>query len=166
MMAEPFSKMRVLNPSRILDEPTVTQLLGNTEAENLTIKNPYANGNDTRCWGSPIDGHKDGNPINISTHVMCAGRCKKYVTIDVNITFDQAQFELPATNAEVENFKSGSLSKCDPNCEMFLIEFPHLFFFVSFSNWKTLKSDCPVYTRFSTVWQCKGSYVRNFSNSN
>ena len=73
MMAEPLAKMRVLNPSRILDEPTVSQFLGNTEAENLSIKNPYANGNDIRCWGSPFDGHKDGKGVMIGPEKFKTG---------------------------------------------------------------------------------------------
>ena len=111
-MSGPLTGLRVIDLSRILAGPTMTQHLADLGAEVIKIERP-GRGDDTRTWGPPWVKDKDGNDTQESGYYMAANRGKHSVALDI-ATLEGA--EIVAQLAEqadffVENFKVGGLAK-------------------------------------------------------
>ncbi|HHK74435.1 MAG TPA: CoA transferase, partial [Rhizobiales bacterium] len=79
----PLEGLRVLDMSRILAGPTLSQNLGDLGADVLKIERP-GGGDDTRKWGPPyVDASKPGQG-GWSAYYLCANRNKRSVAIDIS----------------------------------------------------------------------------------
>ena len=74
-MSGPLSGLRVLDLSRILAGPTMTQHFADLGAEVIKIERP-GRGDDTRSWGPPWLKDRDGNDTGESGYYMAANRGK------------------------------------------------------------------------------------------
>lgn len=106
----PISGLKVIDLSRVLAGPWVTQTLADLGADVIKIERPVS-GDDTRSWGPPFFTTKDGSKL--SAYFMSANRGKKSMV--VNIADQQGQDLVKALVGEadvfVENFKVGDMEK-------------------------------------------------------
>ncbi len=108
----PLAGLCVLDLSRILAGPTLTQNLGDLGADVLKIERP-GTGDDTRKWGPPyLDAAQEGQP-GWSAYYLCANRNKRSAAIDISTAQGQKLVRTLAQRADilVENFKVGRLRK-------------------------------------------------------
>ncbi len=108
----PLAGLRVLDLSRILAGPTLTQNLGDLGADVLKIERPGA-GDDTRRWGPPyLEAAQEGKS-GWSAYYLCANRNKRSAAIDISRAQGQKLVRALAQRADilVENFKVGGLDK-------------------------------------------------------
>ena len=108
----PLAGLRILDLSRILAGPTLSQFLGDLGADILKIERPGA-GDDTRKWGPPDIASRDPDAPGWSSYFLCANRNKRSVAIDISQGEGQALVRELAFEADIvlENFKAGSLKK-------------------------------------------------------
>ena len=114
----------VLDLTRILAGPTLTQMLGDLGADVLKIENPATGGDDTRQWGPPF---APGAP-DVSAYFLCANRNKRSVALDIASPEGQAAIHTLAARADVvvENFKTGGLARYGLDAETMRARHPHL----------------------------------------
>jgi len=108
----PLKGLHVLDLSRILAGPTLSQNLGDLGADVLKIERP-GSGDDTRKWGPPyLDARKDGQS-GWSAYYLCANRNKRSVAIDISSPEGQKLIHALAQKADIliENFKVGGVVK-------------------------------------------------------
>ncbi len=108
----PLAGLRVLDLSRILAGPTLSQNLGDLGADVLKIERPGA-GDDTRRWGPPyLDAAEEGK-TGWSGYYLCANRNKRSLAIDISQQQGQELVRALAQKADIviENFKVGGLAK-------------------------------------------------------
>jgi crotonobetainyl-CoA:carnitine CoA-transferase CaiB-like acyl-CoA transferase len=108
----PLSDIRVLDLSRILAGPTLTQNLGDMGADIIKIERP-GSGDDTRKWGPPDIESSDPQQERWSSYYLCANRNKRSVAIDISKQAGQELVRKLAAKADilVENYKVGGLKK-------------------------------------------------------
>jgi crotonobetainyl-CoA:carnitine CoA-transferase CaiB-like acyl-CoA transferase len=108
----PLRGLRVLDLSRILAGPTLSQNLGDLGADVLKIERPGA-GDDTRKWGPPYLDNREGGQSGWSAYYLCANRNKRSVAVDISRPEGQRLIHALAQKADVliENFKVGGLEK-------------------------------------------------------
>ncbi len=111
-MAGPLAGMKVLDMSRILAGPWLTQILSDLGAEVWKIERPQT-GDDTRQWGPPYMIDENGSDLEDSAYFQCANRGKKSVCVDIKTEEGQEFIRLLAAKADVfvENYKVGDLAK-------------------------------------------------------
>lgn len=111
-MAGPLIGMRVLDMSRILAGPWLTQILADLGAEVWKIERPKT-GDDTRQWGPPYLKDDAGNDTTDSAYFQAANRGKKSICVDIKSTEGQEVIRLLAAEADifVENYKVGDLAR-------------------------------------------------------
>ncbi len=111
-MARPLEGLRVLDLSRVLAGPLVTQTLGDLGAEVIKIERPGA-GDDSRSYGPPFLTARDGRRTRESGFYLSANRNKRSVTVDLAKPEGQDLVRRIARKADVlvENFRAGSLAK-------------------------------------------------------
>ena len=107
----PLTGLRVLDMSRILAGPWVSQTWGDLGAEVIKIERP-GTGDDTRGWGPPFLKDEDGGDTDIASYFLCANRNKKSVTIDIAHPDGRDLIVALAMHSDVliENFKVGGLA--------------------------------------------------------
>ncbi len=108
----PLAGLRVLDLSRILAGPTLSQNLGDLGADVLKIERPGA-GDDTRRWGPPyLDAAEEGK-TGWSGYYLCANRNKRSVAVDISLPQGQELVRALAQKADIviENFKVGGLAR-------------------------------------------------------
>ena len=108
----PLAGVRILDLSRILAGPTITQLLGDLGADVIKIERPDR-GDDTRSWGPPfLEGASPDNP-GWSSYFLCANRNKRSLALDIARPEGQAIIRQLAGHSDVlvENFKVGGLAR-------------------------------------------------------
>ena len=111
-MSGPLSGLRVIDLSRILAGPTVTQIFADMGAEVIKIERP-GSGDDTRTWGPPWLKDKDGNDTREAGYYLAANRGKHSLTLDI-ASEEGAQIVrdlVKDADFLVENFKVGGLAK-------------------------------------------------------
>ncbi|MFD0916306.1 CaiB/BaiF CoA transferase family protein [Pseudahrensia aquimaris] len=111
-MSGPLTGQKVLDLSRILAGPTMTQHLADLGAEVVKIERP-GRGDDTRTWGPPWVKDMNGNDTRESGYYMSANRGKHSVAVDIATPEGAATVARLAERADilVENFKVGGLAK-------------------------------------------------------
>ena len=108
----PLSGIRVLDLSRILAGPSLTQNLGDMGADVIKVERPDC-GDDTRQWGPPNIDASDPSLEGWSSYYLCANRNKRSVAIDISKPGGQELVTKLAAKADilVENYKVGGLKK-------------------------------------------------------
>lgn len=108
----PLAGVRVLDLSRILAAPTMTQILGDLGADIIKVERP-GSGDDTRAWGPPYVEEKAGGQPGWSSYFLCANRNKRSLAIDLARPEGQRLLRTLAQDSDIviENFKVGALAK-------------------------------------------------------
>lgn len=111
-MTLPLEGLRVLDLSRVLAGPLVTQMLGDLGAEVIKIEKP-GEGDDSRGYGPPFLTTEDGKRTNESGFFLSANRNKQSVTVDLGTAQGQDIVRRLAQRSDivVENFRVGALAK-------------------------------------------------------
>ena len=111
-MSGPLEGLKVIDLSRVLAGPSLTQLLADLGAEVIKVERPML-GDDTRHWGPPWLKDKDGNDTKEAGYYMSANRGKHSITIDISKTAGADLVREMVKDADffVENFKVGGLKK-------------------------------------------------------
>lgn len=119
--------IRVLDLSRILAGPVCTQILGDLGADIIKVECP-GGGDDTRKWGPPFLGGRDGADTDESAYYLSANRNKRSVTIDITKPEGQALIHglLEKCDVLIENFKTGGLEKYGLGHEQISERHPHI----------------------------------------
>ncbi|MEM8749077.1 MAG: CaiB/BaiF CoA-transferase family protein [Pseudomonadota bacterium] len=111
-MSGPLTGLRVVDLSRILAGPTMTQIFADLGAEVIKIERP-GKGDDTRQWGPPWLKDEDGNETREAGYYLAANRGKHSLTVDI-ASPEGAQIVrdlVKEADFFVENFKVGGLKK-------------------------------------------------------
>lgn len=107
-----LSGVTVLDLSRVLAGPWVSQVLGDLGADIIKIEHPDG-GDDTRQWGPPFldSDYEEGQPL--SAYFLACNRNKRSVAIDIAKPEGAALVRKLACSADivVENFKVGGLAR-------------------------------------------------------
>ena len=111
-MAGPLTGLRVVDLSRILAGPSLTQTLADLGAEVIKVERPIK-GDDTRQWGPPWLKDEDGNETAEAGYYLSANRGKHSLTLDIaSVEGAEIVRELvKGADFFVENFKVGGLKK-------------------------------------------------------
>lgn len=111
-MTGPLTGLRVIDLTRILAGPSVTQLFGDLGADIIKIERP-GSGDDTRTWGPPFLQDDSGQTTGDAAYFMCTNRNKRSVTIDITTDAGQDIVRKLVSEADVfiENYKVGGLAK-------------------------------------------------------
>ncbi len=111
-MTGPLTGLRVIDLTRILAGPSVTQLFGDLGADIIKIERP-GSGDDTRTWGPPFLQDDSGQTAGDAAYFMCTNRNKRSVTIDITTDAGQEIVRKLVSEADVfiENYKVGGLAK-------------------------------------------------------
>jgi crotonobetainyl-CoA:carnitine CoA-transferase CaiB-like acyl-CoA transferase len=107
-----LTHIRVLDLGRIMAAPWATQMLADLGADVIKIERPGA-GDDTRAWGPPFLGDREGNPTGESGYFLSVNRGKRSVAVDIATIEGQQLIRAIAQQCDVviENFKVGALAK-------------------------------------------------------
>ena len=108
----PLTHIRVLDLGRIMAAPWATQILADLGADVIKIERPGA-GDDTRAWGPPFLGDREGNATGESGYFLSVNRGKRSVAVDIATAEGQQLIRAMAQQCDVviENFKVGALAK-------------------------------------------------------
>lgn len=111
-MSGPLTGLKVVDLSRILAGPTMTQILADLGAEVIKVERP-GRGDDTRAWGPPWLKDADGNETSEAGYYLSANRGKHSVTLDITNEEGAETVRKLVADADffVENFKVGGLTK-------------------------------------------------------
>ena len=111
-MSAPLSGLRVVDLSRVLAGPSMTQMLADLGAEVIKIERP-GKGDDTRQWGPPWLKDTDGNETGEAGYYLSANRGKHSLTVDIGRPEGAQIVRDLVRDADffVENFKVGGLAK-------------------------------------------------------
>ncbi|MCP4936704.1 MAG: CoA transferase [bacterium] len=125
----PLSGIKVLDLSRILAGPSLTQNLGDMGADVIKVERP-GNGDDTRKWGPPNIEANDPSLEGWSSYYLCANRNKRSVAIDLSQKKGQELVTKLATKTDilVENYKVGGLQKYHLDYASLASVNPHLIY--------------------------------------
>jgi len=111
-LAGPLSKITVLDLSRIMAGPWMTQILADLGADVIKVERPGA-GDDTRTWGPPFLPGEEGTTGQNSGYYLCVNRGKRSITADLRNPDDLEMLRTLAKQADivVENYKLGTLER-------------------------------------------------------
>ena len=111
-MSGPLTGIRVIDMSRILAGPSLTQIFADLGAEVIKIERP-GRGDDTRTWGPPWLKDTEGNDTNEAGYYLSANRGKHSLTVDVSQPEGRQIVKDLVKDADffIENFKVGGLAK-------------------------------------------------------
>jgi crotonobetainyl-CoA:carnitine CoA-transferase CaiB-like acyl-CoA transferase len=131
----PLDGILVLDLTRILAGPYMTQLLGDYGAEVIKIERP-GTGDDTRRWGPPFVKDAEGRDTTESAYYLCANRNKRSLAVDLSTPEGAGIVRRLAARADVlaENFRPGSLKKFGLDYESLRRVNPRLIY-CSISGW-------------------------------
>lgn len=112
MSTPPLKGIKVVDLSRVLAGPSITQILGDFGADVIKIEQP-GKGDDTRKWGPPFITKDDGSESSESAYYLCANRSKRSIELDLKNEKDKQTLLKLINKADIliENFKTGGLSK-------------------------------------------------------
>ena len=131
----PLDGIVVLDLTRILAGPYMTQLLGDYGAEIIKVERPGL-GDDTRRWGPPFVKDAEGRDTSESAYYLCANRNKRSIAVDLSTPEGAETVRRLAARADVlaENFRPGSLAKYGLDYESLKAVNPRLIY-CSISGW-------------------------------
>ena len=111
-MPGPLHGVRVLDLTRILAGPTMTQIFADLGADVIKIERP-GRGDDTRQWGPPFLLDEDGNETDQAGYYLSVNRGKHSLALDIRSEKGRAIVRDLAAKSDVvaENFKVGGLKK-------------------------------------------------------
>jgi crotonobetainyl-CoA:carnitine CoA-transferase CaiB-like acyl-CoA transferase len=111
-MAGPLSHIRVLDLSRVMAGPWMTQLLADLGADVVKVERPRV-GDETRGWGPPFLTSGDREQTDASGYFLCTNRAKRSLTVDLTKPKGQELLRSLAARSDVvvENFKCGTLAR-------------------------------------------------------
>lgn len=104
-MAQPLTKIRVLDMTRALTGPYCTQMLGDMGADIIKVEQPHV-GDNSRAWGPPFVGSE-------STYYLGINRNKRSITLDLrHPESSKIMWTLVAqSDVVIENFVPGHMAK-------------------------------------------------------
>jgi len=107
-----LSHIKVLDLSRIMAGPWVTQMLADFGADVVKIERP-GTGDDTRSWGPPFLTASDGSDTQESGYYLSVNRGKRSLTLNIDKPEGQAVVRRLAARSDIllENFKLGTLAR-------------------------------------------------------
>lgn len=128
-MSGALSRLRVLDLTRVLAGPWCTQMLADLGADVIKVERPIS-GDDTRHWGPPWVGDRDGRDTTDSAYFTSANRNKRSVAVDLARPEGQALIKALASRCDVlvENFKVGDLARYGLSYEDLRAENPRLIY--------------------------------------
>jgi formyl-CoA transferase len=108
----PLAHLTVLDLTRVLAGPWCTQLLADLGATVIKIEKP-GTGDDTRAWGPPFLGDREGRDTREAAYYLACNRGKRSVAIDFTTPEggDLVRSLAAQSDALIENFKVGGLAK-------------------------------------------------------
>lgn len=111
-MSGPLTGLRVVDLSRILAGPSMTQMFADLGAEVIKIERP-GTGDDTRTWGPPWLKDEEGNDTDQAGYYLSTNRGKHSLTVDISKPegADLVRELVKDADFVVENFKVGGLVK-------------------------------------------------------
>jgi len=111
-MAGPLANITVLDLSRIMAGPWMTQILADLGADVIKVERAGV-GDDTRTWGPPFLPGDEGRADQNSGYYLCVNRGKRSITADLRNPGDVEMLRTIAREADilVENFKVGTLRR-------------------------------------------------------
>ncbi|MEP1208953.1 MAG: CaiB/BaiF CoA-transferase family protein [Rhizobiaceae bacterium] len=111
-MSGPLTGIRVVDMSRVLAGPSLTQIFADLGAEVIKIERP-GRGDDTRNWGPPWLKDEDGNDTREAGYYLSTNRGKHSLTVDVAQPEGAQIVKDLVAEADffIENFKVGGLAK-------------------------------------------------------
>jgi len=111
-LSGPLQGLVVLDLTRVLAGPFMTQLLGDFGARIIKVERP-GRGDDTRAWGPPFVRGADGRQTAESAYYLSANRNKRSIAVDMATPEGARIVRDLAREADVvaENFKPGGLRK-------------------------------------------------------
>lgn len=111
-MAGPLTNITVLDLSRIVAGPWMTQVLADLGADVIKVERAGI-GDDTRTWGPPFLPGDEGRDDQNSGYYLCVNRGKRSITANLRDPDDLEMLRTIAAEADivVENFKVGTLRR-------------------------------------------------------
>jgi crotonobetainyl-CoA:carnitine CoA-transferase CaiB-like acyl-CoA transferase len=111
-MSGPLTGLRVVDLSRVLAGPSLTQIFADLGAEIIKIERP-GSGDDTRHWGPPWLQDIAGNDTREAGYYLSTNRGKHSLTVDISKPEGGEIIRELVAEADffVENFKVGGLEK-------------------------------------------------------
>ena len=111
-MSGPLNGIKVVDLSRVLAGPSLTQIFADMGAEIIKVERP-GRGDDTRAWGPPWLKDTQGNDTREAGYYLSANRGKHSLTVDISKPEGADIVRELAAQADffVENFKVGGLAK-------------------------------------------------------
>jgi crotonobetainyl-CoA:carnitine CoA-transferase CaiB-like acyl-CoA transferase len=108
----PLSHIRVLDLSRIMAGPWMTQILADLGADVIKVERPEV-GDDTRAWGPPYLKDAAGAETREAGYYLSVNRGKRSITLSLDSPEGQAIVRDLAARSDVvvENFKVGTLAR-------------------------------------------------------
>src|SRR5258708_22850077 len=103
--------IKVLDLTRVLAGPLCTMMLGDMGANVLKIERP-GEGDETRTWGPPFDTRGE------SAYYLSINRNKLSAALDLDSPEDRTLIERLLADADVENFRPGTLERRGLGAEM------------------------------------------------
>lgn len=121
--------LRVLDLTRILAGPLVTQMLGDLGAEVIKVERP-GSGDDARHMGPPFLKDRKGQDTDTAGFFLSCNRNKKSIAIDMSQPNGQQLVRELARKCDVlvENFKVGSLARLGLDYEAIKAENPNIIY--------------------------------------
>ena len=131
----PLAGITVLDMTRVLAGPYMTQILGDFGADIIKVERP-GHGDDTRGWGPPFVKDAAGNDTTESAYYLCANRNKRSIAVDISTPEGAEIIRRLAAQSDVfaENFRPGSLKRYGLDYESLRKINPRLIY-CSISGW-------------------------------
>ena len=111
-MSGPLSHIRVLDLSRVMAGPWMSQVLADLGADVVKVERPGV-GDDTRGWGPPFLKDREGRDTREAGYYLSVNRAKRSITIALDKPEGQRIVRELAARADIvlENFKVGTLAR-------------------------------------------------------
>jgi crotonobetainyl-CoA:carnitine CoA-transferase CaiB-like acyl-CoA transferase len=112
MTTGPLSHVRVLDLSRIMAGPWMTQILADLGAEVIKVERPVS-GDDTRAWGPPYLKDAANQDTTEAAYYCAVNRGKRSITLSFEKPEGQRIVRELAARSDIvlENFKVGALAR-------------------------------------------------------
>lgn len=111
-MSGPLAHIRVLDLSRIMAGPWMSQILADLGADVVKVERPGV-GDDTRGWGPPFLKDRDGAETREAGYYLAVNRGKRSITLALDKPEGQRVVRDLASRSDIvlENFKVGTLAR-------------------------------------------------------